>query len=111
MGQATTNLDMSSLAMVKSMGKNNYTVPTAKHVQNEGGVLQTIGLLVATIGLLLAIAIALTGGTPVLFALVPIGLLTAITGYLKQIAAATSASYVFAMNAVPTTVETSASQD
>ncbi|WP_404291196.1 hypothetical protein [Glutamicibacter arilaitensis] len=93
------------------MGKNTYTPPTVKHVQSEGGVLQTIGLLVAAIGLLLAIAIALSGGTPVLFALVPIGLLTAITGYLKQIAAATSASYVLAMNAVPTKVETPVSQD
>jgi|GEM_PF-5185107 len=92
--------------MVSIMGKNNYTPPSVKHVQAEGSVLQTIGIVVAAVGLILGILIAITGSTPVLLALVPIGLLTAITGYLKQIAMATSASYLLAMNSASAPEET-----
>ncbi|MGH3653422.1 hypothetical protein [Glutamicibacter sp.] len=85
------------------MGKNNYAPPSVQHVQTEGSVLQTVGMVLAAIGLTVGILVALIGGTSVLLALVPIGLLAAITGYLKQIAVATSASYLLAMNGTSAT--------
>lgn len=74
------------------------TPPTVQHVQNEGTAFQTTGMVLAAIGLIGGLVILFASGSPVLLGLIPIGLLVAITGYLKQIAAATIASYVLASN-------------
>lgn len=91
--------------MIEGMGKNTYTPQSVAHVQNEGNVLQTIGMVVAAIGVIGGIVVGIAGGSAVLFALIPIGLLCAITGYLKQIATATAATYTLAANQAVTSSE------
>ncbi|UXN31015.1 hypothetical protein [Glutamicibacter sp. M10] len=77
---------------------NFITHPSSQYVQNEGSALQTIGVIVAVIGLLIGGIVIINDGSPVFIGLLPIGLLVAITGYLKQIAAATTASYILALD-------------
>ncbi len=58
--------------------------------------MQIIGSVLAVIGAVASILVIFTGGATAVHLMLPIGLLVAIAGYLKQIAAATAASYALA---------------
>lgn len=75
-----------------------HKTPSIQYVQNEGSAFQVTGMVLAGVGLIGGLVILIASGSAVLLGLVPIGLLVAMTGYLKQIAAATTASYILASN-------------
>lgn len=80
------------------MSRKLQTPPSVEHVQGEGSALQTTGAIVAIIGLLIGGVAIFNGGSAVVVGLLPIGLLIMLSGYMKQIAAATTASYTLAKN-------------
>lgn len=80
------------------MGNKAIKPPTVQFVRSEGNGLQTVGQIVAVIGVIASLLVLFMGGSPLVHLLLPIGLLVAILGYVQQIAAATSASYLLAMN-------------
>ncbi|MGP9782638.1 hypothetical protein ACT3UQ_09270 [Glutamicibacter sp. AOP12-B1-11] len=80
------------------MSKDYFTPPTVQHVQTEGGLLQVVGKVLTACGLVIGLVVLFLGGNPALLSLVPLGLLITIAGYVQQIAVATAASYLLAMN-------------
>lgn len=85
---------------VWSMTNNAFTPPSAGTIQTEGNTLQVVGLVAAGIGLAISVLIIIVGGSALVHLILPVGLLTAAVGYLKQIAAATAGLYVLNLNEV-----------
>ena len=85
--------------MLKGMeNKNVQKVPSVKHVLSEGNWLETAGIIILGLGIIGGIIGSFATGTPAFFLISPAGLLLMITGYVKKIAAASTAQYILQLH-------------
>lgn len=77
------------------MSKNQaYTPPTVATVSTAGNLMETIGYVVTAIGIIGIFLVMFLSASPLVAALLPVGLLTLIAANSKRTADATAALYL-----------------